>query len=1016
MAYLYDPKVIYLRRPTLALGILFLMVLSSLAPFGSISGSPGPASSASLETYLEDDILSNITYDISSSPVYINNSITVGSGYRLTFLPGTSIVFGSGSGIIVNGELIIGGEGPNVSIEGNSTGILGYWNGISFMNGSLGRFEGVDIQGAITSISMLGTRDVVIRNSTIGLDVTPLYLNGSSMLRIYNSTLDYSNITVKDQGSMVKTYHFFGGRVLDHISAPVDQARVEIRSGDDSLLQSHITNTTGEFPFTLLEGMSFRKDGRDEGNATYEVMVTDDIGSHFSNISYIFNGTARTDLDIRFSWPPELSSVPMTINVVEDRTANHNCRILDRNGVGRVEFRSSSTSVSYNAAMERIEFLYENETIIEENVTITLDDSYDTRQYHIMVNVTPVDDPPMVIFQGGFVYPREDEPAYYNIEIEDEDTPLEMVMVTTEDPDNITYDRENERLVFLYRDGTPLEFSVNITVSDGTTSIMKELFIFFQPVFYSPEFLVPLPTINTSEDEEMVLDLTQYIYDPDQGERLFLSARTEDHEIFSITLDGFVLTVVPAPDAFGEGSIQLTLRDEREMMTMVHIGVNVTAVDDPPILISPSIEEAESGSFWINVTYGDVDGDLPDSIRLLIDDEEFDMTTDPIPVPDPTTGVRYRYKLYLVPGEHDISFRTVQGDFIVNLSYGMILVEEKERAFQLTGYNGSLIITIWGLGEGSPMLIEASTGPEPQEDSISLGCSFSIDSAGILPTRAWVTIWPFDFREDILAISLNIQYLQNLNWSTLGSGIFDESIGSLSFALTDLALNSTIAVMVSLDPEFDSDGDGIKNMLDAFPDDPDEWDDTDSDGIGDNGDDDDDNDGFNDTFEISSGTDPLSDLSFPIDTDLDGTYDHLDTDDDGDGIPDLWEVEKGLDPLDPSDADDDPDEDGATNLEEFLRNTHPFNDDREKGSSSEPPGWLVYAVVLVLMVLIAVGIGLFFISRSSHREEVVEAEDEWEIQGELDPDEAIDCPECGSIYPLWFEKCPKCGEINPYEE
>ncbi len=55
----------------------------------------------------------------------------------------------------------------------------------------------------------------------------------------------------------------------------------------------------------------------------------------------------------------------------------------------------------------------------------------------------------------------------------------------------------------------------------------------------------------------------------------------------------------------------------------------------------------------------------------------------------------------------------------------------------------------------------------------------------------------------------------------------------------------------------DSDGDGVPNSEDAFPDDPTETIDTDRDGTGDNGDTDDDNDGVNDTQDI----DPQNDLA-----------------------------------------------------------------------------------------------------------------------------------------------------------
>ena len=101
----------------------------------------------------------------------------------------------------------------------------------------------------------------------------------------------------------------------------------------------------------------------------------------------------------------------------------------------------------------------------------------------------------------------------------------------------------------------------------------------------------------------------------------------------------------------------------------------------------------------------------------------------------------------------------------------------------------------------------------------------------------------------------------------------------------------------------DSDGDGAPDewnpnasqesieasdlVLDAFPDDPAEWLDTDFDGVGNNG----------------------------------------DLDDDDDGMPDSFENEFGLDALDSSDSELDADSDGVNNLDEYLNNTDPSQDD-----------------------------------------------------------------------------------------
>ncbi len=82
----------------------------------------------------------------------------------------------------------------------------------------------------------------------------------------------------------------------------------------------------------------------------------------------------------------------------------------------------------------------------------------------------------------------------------------------------------------------------------------------------------------------------------------------------------------------------------------------------------------------------------------------------------------------------------------------------------------------------------------------------------------------------------------------------------------------------------DIDGDGYDNQFDSFDFDPNEWNDTDSDGIGDNSDGDDDGDGFYDGVEEDCLSDPLDSSSTPEDTDSDGVCDELDDDVDGDGI------------------------------------------------------------------------------------------------------------------------------------
>jgi hypothetical protein len=169
---------------------------------------------------------------------------------------------------------------------------------------------------------------------------------------------------------------------------------------------------------------------------------------------------------------------------------------------------------------------------------------------------------------------------------------------------------------------------------------------------------------------------------------------------------------------------------------------------------------------------------------------------------------------------------------------------------------------------------------------------------------------------------------------------------SFSFKVNDGRLNSAAAA-VDITILLDTDGDGVINEFDAFPLDPAETIDTDSDGIGNNADTDDDGDGVideddalpldptndSDSDGVSNNLDafPL-DASETADADSDGVGDNSDVypnnnlyalDSDSDGMPNAWELRYGLDPNDPSDASSDVDNDGVAALDEFLAGTAP---------------------------------------------------------------------------------------------
>ena len=92
---------------------------------------------------------------------------------------------------------------------------------------------------------------------------------------------------------------------------------------------------------------------------------------------------------------------------------------------------------------------------------------------------------------------------------------------------------------------------------------------------------------------------------------------------------------------------------------------------------------------------------------------------------------------------------------------------------------------------------------------------------------------------------------------------------------------------------YDADGDGTANYIDAFPTNPFEDSDLDMDGVGDNSDFDADGDGIWDFFD-----------PYPFDTDNDGEVNYVDADDDGDGVDDVLDAYP-LDPTEQYDSDGD---------------------------------------------------------------------------------------------------------------
>lgn len=132
--------------------------------------------------------------------------------------------------------------------------------------------------------------------------------------------------------------------------------------------------------------------------------------------------------------------------------------------------------------------------------------------------------------------------------------------------------------------------------------------------------------------------------------------------------------------------------------------------------------------------------------------------------------------------------------------------------------------------------------------------------------------WPYD-KEFFFLLNVAIQ-------PSIVSG-FTESAMEVDYIRVYQSGDLVWSDEFNSESDVDSDGDGVDDVNDAFPTDPNEITDTDSDGIGNNADTDDDGDGVLDAQDAF----PLNN-SESHDTDNDGIGNNADTDDDGDGVSD----------------------------------------------------------------------------------------------------------------------------------
>ncbi len=167
---------------------------------------------------------------------------------------------------------------------------------------------------------------------------------------------------------------------------------------------------------------------------------------------------------------------------------------------------------------------------------------------------------------------------------------------------------------------------------------------------------------------------------------------------------------------------------------------------------------------------------------------------------------------------------------------------------------------------------------------------YAFDTSGVKTVKLFIDDGTAIYMSNEVGSSYYIYYLSilslepgNHTLKATAYDINDNSGSSLKIKFFNGLIDSDSDSILDI-VDSDMDGDGVDNIDDEFPNDPQEWLDSDNDGIGNNADNDDDNDGWSDNKEIQYNSDPLNPANYPSDLDSDGIPDSGDSDIDGDGI------------------------------------------------------------------------------------------------------------------------------------
>jgi len=347
-------------------------------------------------------------------------------------------------------------------------------------------------------------------------------------------------------------------------------------------------------------------------NILYTVTLTSGIQDVWGN-GLDCDGDGVFEAGDKYSWsfstityPPVISAIP-TQRPVEG--VDWHLDVADY--VEDVSTPDEELTVTENSSYAAVNgtvitFNYPN-GVIEEHVNVTVSDGISTVWQDVLVKVKLSNDPPAVS-QIPDVDATEDVDLMVDLSpfVKDVDNELEELTLSV----NTTFASVKGMVItFNYPNGVFTDL-VNITVDDGHDRGYGEMRMNVIPVNDPPE-ISTLPELTATEDMDLELGITKYIFDIDNPMEELNATTDSNHTRIERGADGEIMIIFNYPDGIISETVNITVFD-LESSSSQYVFVTVLPVNNPPVLRHiPELAAVEDENFILDLSIYVVDPDTP---------------------------------------------------------------------------------------------------------------------------------------------------------------------------------------------------------------------------------------------------------------------------------------------------------------------------------------------------------------------------------------------------------------------